>query len=330
MRLRSRRIAALSGVTPVLATVLLGACFDFNSTIAGGPLDGAAADTAPAVILDAGTDVAPRDATSPLDANDATVPVDAGSDAGTSADAEDSAPPPVDSGHSFCAAFAHSAAKIYFCNDFDEPFTLPGNWNSIGEMGGTITETDASALSSPNSLDETTQPLALGTTMNVAVRATLAAPSYPSTLRFAFAVEPLQIDPTANAAIVLGAVDFLDTPGNRYTLGVAINVASGAPALALGEQSGFVDGGAPFSNHQLPPTEPLTMNAWSNVVLQINWTSATSAEALVSVNGTTELDVSLTVTVQPSALQIGVGTSYVTEPSPVWELRYDNVVFTAQ
>jgi hypothetical protein len=35
----------------------------------------------------------------------------------------------------------------------------------------------------------------------------------------------------------------------------------------------------------------------------------------------------------PTSLQIGVGTNFVTEYegglSPVWELRYDNVLFTA-
>jgi hypothetical protein len=324
MRLRSRRIGALA----LFAAGLLGACFDFDATSAGGLLDATAGDTSPPpLVLDGGTDATVLDATPPPDPRDATSPT--GADAIAPPPPKDGSQPALDSGHSFCAAFDHSTAKLFFCDDFDEQ-PLPGAWNSFGEMGGTLSDTDASPYSSPTALDETIQALPFGTVMNVALRETLAATTFPSTLRLAFEIEPLQIDPTANAAIVLGAVDFLDGPGDRYTLGLAINVASGAPALALGEQSSFTDGGAIFSNHQLPPTEPLAMSAWSSVVLEIDWLSATSAEATVTVGGTKELDVALNVTVQPTSFQVGVGTSYVTEPSPIWELRYDDVVFTAE
>ena len=71
----------------------------------------------------------------------------------------------------------------------------------------------------------------------MALRTPFHVPAVPATLTFSFSVEPLQIDTTANAAIILGAVDFLDGAGYRYTVGLAINVASGLPALALGEQA---------------------------------------------------------------------------------------------
>jgi hypothetical protein len=328
MHPRSRMIAALvSRGILVLAAGPLGACFDFDATSVGGPLDALPDAAAPPTLVDGGSDVTVtlQDATLvPSDAGDATL-----TDADATTPPRDAGHPGLDAGHSFCAAFAHSAAKLFFCDDFDEQ-PLPGAWNSFGEMGGTLADTDASPFSSPTSLDEKLQALAFGAVLNVALRETLVAPTFPSTLRFAFEIEPTQIDTTENAAVVLGAVDFLDNAGNRYTLGLAINVASGAPALALGEQSSFEDGGALFSNHQLPPTQPLSMNAWSNLTLEIDWVSATNVEALVSVNGGQELDVQLTVTVQPTSLQVGVGTSYVSEPSPVWELRYDNVVFTAE
>ncbi len=321
-------IAALaSGAVPLFAAGLVGACFDFDATTAGGPLDAAAVDTAPPTLLDGGSDATLPDATPPPDPGDATLPTDA--DATPPPPPTDGSQPGFDAGHSFCAAFAHPTAKLFFCDDFDEQ-PLPGAWNSFGEMGGTLSDSDASPYSSPTALDETLQALPFGTVINVALRETLVATTFPSTLRFAFEIEPLQIDPTANAAIVLGAVDFLDVPGDRYTLGLAINVANGAPALALGEQSSFTDGGAIFSNHQLPPTQPLAMGAWSSLVLEIDWISATSAEAIVTVAGAKELDVQLNVTVQPTSFQIGVGTSYVSEPSPIWELRYDDVVFTAE
>jgi len=293
-----------------LAAMLLGACFDFDATMADGPL----ADGGPTG-LDAGLDATLADGSPPADANHAG---DASGDAG--------GPPTTDAGP-FCPP-PPSEGGIFFCDDFDED-PLPGKWNTVGETGGTLAETDASAVSKPNSLDETTMPASNGQVVNVALREFLSVPSVPATLRFAFAVEPVQIDVTANAAIVLGAVDFLDAAGNRYSVGLAINVSGAAPALALGEQSGFIDGGIDYVSHPLLPTEPLAMNAWSEVVIEIDWTAATTANGIVIVNGTQELDVPLTITVQPTELQIGVGTSYVSEPAPIWELRYDNVVFTA-
>ncbi len=47
-------------------------------------------------------------------------------------------------------------------------------------------------------------------------------------------------------------------------------------------------------------------------------------------NGTAELNVALTVPFSPASMNISVGTSYVNPiPSSAWELRYDNVLFTA-
>jgi hypothetical protein len=85
-------------------------------------------------------------------------------------------------------------------------------------------------------------------------------------------------------------------------------------------------------NHPLPPTQPLAINAWTDIIVELDWT-ATTLEGKVTVGGNQELDVPLTMTLVPTSLQIGVGTSFVTEYegglSPVWELRYDNVLFTA-
>jgi hypothetical protein len=302
-----RMIAALASLLVPVA-----GCFDFDATMAGGPL------------VDAG--VAP-----PLDATvgdgslaDAAPPHDAGSTA--------------ESGGSFCASQAKPDGGLFFCDDFDENGAL-GIWQTYDELGGTLVVTDASSRSPPSSVDETTAALANGEAVNVALRTPLASPAVPATLVFAFSVEPVQIDTTANAAIVLDDVDFLDDAGNRYSVGLAINVANGQPAMTLGEQSGPVNGGplpdgAPplYVSHPLPQTEPLAMNAWTDLVVELDWT-ATGLEGKVSVNGTQVLGTPLTMTLVPSSLQIGIGTSFVTEYegglSPVWELRYDNVLFTA-
>jgi hypothetical protein len=156
-------------------------------------------------------------------------------------------------------------------------------------------------------------------------------PTLPATMTFAFDLDPVQIDTAANAAIVLGAVDFLDAAGDRYSLGLAINVVSGQAALALDEQSGFADGGSSILAHALPVNHAPPMNQWSSVALTIDWQSATTGSATVTVNGNEDLSVpSLTMTVTATKLQVGIGTAYVTQPAPAWQLLYDDVWFTVQ
>jgi hypothetical protein len=54
-----------------------------------------------------------------------------------------------------------------------------------------------------------------------------------------------------------------------------------------------------------------------------------SATANVVMNGAQVLSLPLTMSVQAASLQISVGTTYATEPSSGWEVRYDNVLFTS-
>jgi hypothetical protein len=316
-----RRVA-----TGLAAAVLSGGCFDFDATMAGGPPSdsGTAADADASVV-----DSAPSDGPYDASADGADV---APRDSGTAVDSGAPDGP-------YCASLAQPDGGLFFCDDFDE-HALPGSWQVWGEMAGTLSETDASAVSAPNSVDETTMALSNGQVINVALRTPLPLPPLPATLSLSFDLQPVQIDPAAGAAIVLGAIDFLDGSGDRYTVGLAVNVASGKPALALGEQSGVISGGnfpdgAPptFVNHPLSPTLPLPMNAWSHVVIEVDWSSS-NLEGRVLIDGNQELDVPLSMSVVPTSLQIGVGTSYVTTYeaglSPVWELRYDNVLFTAR
>ncbi len=300
------------------ATALAGACFDFDATTAGGPL------------ADGGSTA--RDAGVP----EARVPADATTESGDGAgdapavvpeagagDASDSGVPETGT---FCASIG-SDAGLLFCDDFDEK-PLPNEWQTWGQMGGTLVESDASALSPPSSADEITYALDGGQVINVALRTTLGVPPLPAKLRFGFGIEPVTIDTTANAAIVLGAVDFLDGAGNRYTAGLSVDVVSGKPALVFGEQSSFADGGTTYTQHPLDATHPLPVNQWTDIVLEIDWTAPTTATATVTVTGpgaAPPLTTPLAMTVTATSLQIGVGTSYVTQPSPGWELRYDNV-----
>ena len=312
----------IARLVTALAPLLCSACFDFDATMAGGPL----VDSGPGSGLDASVNDGSLPPPTPFDGGDSGTITDAGADAPTGAD--DAGP--------FCPTTPPDAG-LFFCADFDE-YPYLGSFQVFDELAGSMVDTDASSRSPPNSVDETTTALSQGQPINVALRTPLAVPTVPATLTFAFSVEPVRIDSAANAAIVLGAVDFIDNAGNRYTAGLAINVFNGLPALALGEQSGLVDGATfpdgalpVFTNHPLSPTNPMPMNQWTDLVLELDW-SATSLEGKVFVNGVQGLDVPLSLTVQPTSLQIGIGTSFVTEyaggTSPIWELRYDNVLFT--
>lgn len=287
--------ASLRVVVPALAAAHLAACFDFDATMAGHAL----VDGGPA-----------SDATS-----------------GPDATASDAFPFEAQAG-SYCASIAPDGG-LFFCDDFDE-HPLPGSWQQLGETSGTLTETDASSLSPPDSLDEKTFALDGGQVINVALRTPLGLPALPATVRFGFGLQPVQIDPAANAGIVLGAVDFLDAAGDRYTVGLSIDVVSGKPALLLVEQTATTDGGIAYAQHPLDPLQPLPMNAWTDLVIEIDWSAPTSAQAKVLVGGSVQLTVPLTMTVTAASLQIGVGTSYESQPSPGWELRYDDVRFTAR
>jgi hypothetical protein len=313
------RLRIIALVAPALAAAMsvgAGGCWNFDATMGGGPLaDGGSSGGFDGTFADA--HVGDADGASPI--------ADAGGD-GASDSGSDAAPVVHDGG--FCASL--TAAGLVLCDDFDEPGTLPGPFNTEFETWGTLGETDASFKSPSESLDEKTFVLNDGGVINVALRNnTVPVPTLPATLTFAFSLDAVQIDTTTGDAIVLGAVDFFDAAGDRYTLGLAINTANALPALALDEQSALTDGGAPYIPHTLPPTDAPAIGAWSDIVITIDWTAAQTGTASVSVNGTTEVGpFPLTMTVaNPTSLQVGIGTSFVTQPAPAWELLYDNVWF---
>jgi hypothetical protein len=301
MRPLPRRIARFFGF---LLPAILGGCFDFDATTAGGPLSDAGAGD--------------------VGGSDATVGVDG--------DVADTNVGPLPDGGTYCESLPPSAGVV-FCDDFDKG-SLGARWSTLNVTGGTLAETDASFVSPPNSLDETINRLQTGDPINVALRQQLnTVPSLPKTVLFGFSIEPLQIDPSPQGAVVLAALDFLDDAmpsSNRYSIELSINVQNAAAAMVLAEQTGFSDGGTgAYLSH--PLTQPLAMNAWTDLLITITWKAPTTAQASVSMKGVTLLTpVALTMTVQATHLQVGIGTSYVNEPSPGWELRYDNVSLAMQ
>ena len=275
-------------------------CFDFDATTADGPLGGDGGGAPPTT--DAGFD-----ATLPSGQKDAA--------AEAQADATpDDAVAPTDG--SFCATAPRYDGGIFYCADFDEG-QLPGSWQTWAQTLGTLVETDASAVSPPNSVVETTNAL---TSASPRRRAAHAArrPQVPSTLTFSFSIEPVQIDTTGERGHHPRRGRFLDDAGSRYSVGLSINVASGLPALALGEQAGLASGGnfpdgAPptFINHPLSQTSPLAIGAM--VTATIGSTGRPRARRKSVRQRRPELDTPLSFSVVPASLQVGIGTSYVTE-----------------
>jgi hypothetical protein len=308
----------------VVAVAIVAGCFDFDATTAGGPLEDAGGQTRKPDGASGGGD----DGAAALDGNAS------GGDASGGYDGS------LPEGGSFCAANlpAPGSPGLFFCSDFDEVHSFLGPWQTIGETSGTLVVTDASAASPPNSIEETTDPLDDGGVINVAIRSKLTPLAPLSTLRFAFAMQLRQIDTTtapAAAAIVLGAIDFLDNSNDRYSVGLAINVQNfqGAPVstVVLDQQTGYGDGGVtPTAQYDSLPSEGLALNEWHNIVLEVDLTSASGANGIVTVDGQVDIDQPLAPTVTPTTLQVGVGTSYVSQPSPGWQLFYDNVIFNGQ
>jgi hypothetical protein len=242
------------------------------------------------------------------------------------------APSVKDASAAFCSSYSPAMWSAFFCSDFDEG-GVQGPWQTIAQTGATLTQTSTAWVSPPNSLDELVPSLEATTSLNVGLRTPVTFPtSFPTTMKFSASIEPVQIDTQDQATIVLDAIDFIDSAQSRYSVVLSGVVLDGGLTLELGESSALADGGAldPFKDDPLPTSVTLPLNAFSAIGIEIDWSGPTTARASVSVNGNVELNVTLTVAVTATNMDIGIGTTYVhPTPSSVWELRYDNVLFTA-
>jgi hypothetical protein len=240
----------------------------------------------------------------------------------------------------FCPSFVASDWSVFFCSDFDPPeAALPGPWGTEEQTSGTLAENGATFASSPSSLDENVIGVTGTDPVDVALRAPLTFSSLPASMKLELSIDPVTIDPEVGAAIVLTALDFFDENQRQYSLQLAGDVVNKALTLTLGEVSVFGDadgGGPPFIGHTLPASVSLPLNTWTTIDLEITWQSATEAQAIVDVSGAEQLNIPLTVTVNPVSMQVDVGTSFIAPSRPAgeftapWEVRYDSVVFTAK
>jgi hypothetical protein len=219
----------------------------------------------------------------------------------------------------YCASLSPSPS---FCDDFDE-HPLPGDWSSVSEIGGTLSEDHTSFVSPPSSLLADDDALDSGKALDTAVRTQFELPAPPDPIALEVQLEPVAADPSAGAATVVAALDFTDTANNRYTVQLTVAQQGVALGMRLEEQSGFVDGGSAYLGH--PLADPLASGAWTDIRLVISRTSAMAASAHVTFNGAPELDTPLTMTVDAKTLQLTIGSSFETEPSGGWKNRYDNV-----
>jgi hypothetical protein len=218
----------------------------------------------------------------------------------------------------YCATLSPTPA---FCDDFDE-HPLPGEW-IVDDVGGSLAEDSSSFVSPPDSLLAVYDALATGQPLDTRLRTPLSLPAPPSAIALEFQLEPVAADPTVGNAAVVVALDFTDAATNRYTVQITLVRQQMAIGARLEEQSGFVDGMTSYSPHAL--ADPLPPGQWTHIRLVITRSSATAASALVTFNGKTELDTPLELTVNPSDLQLTIGSTFETEPSDGWQNRFDNV-----
>jgi hypothetical protein len=219
----------------------------------------------------------------------------------------------------YCASISPSPS---FCDDFDE-HPLPGDWSSVSEIGGALSEDHTSFVSSPSSLLADDDALDSGKALDTAVRTQFQLPAPPDPIALEVQLEPVAADSSAGAATVVAALDFTDAANNRYTVQLTVAQQGVALGMRLEEQSGFVDGGSSYLGH--PLADPLASGEWTDIRLVISRTSAMAASAHVTFNGAPELDTPLTMTVDAKTLQLTIGSSFETEPSEGWKNRYDNV-----
>ncbi len=237
--------------------------------------------------------------------------------------------PAVDGpGGAFCAAASRPTTPngLFFCDDFDDgasAFPLP--WNASSPFLGTLSVNSGAAASAPDSLEMSIDAFTSGQP-DASLHALLGMPSLPTTMSFAFSVDPVKIDvATPNASIVLAAIDFLDAASNRSSVQLAFNVQKGAPLTEVDEQ--YSNRTPSYTPH--PVTVALPIGAFTDVVIAIAWASATSATATVTFGGAQVQSFPLTMSVVATSVRIDIGTTYATLPSAGWDVRYDNVLFTA-
>jgi hypothetical protein len=274
--------------------------------------------------------------TPPPDAPDAMPPIEAAAQVDSSfrdaADARESGAPedaPADVQRSeasttFCAALNPSPL---FCEDFDVR-PLPGLWTVVHQVGGSLAMDTATFVSAPNALLARNNALPAGQGLDNVLRAVFPLQGAPSTVTLQLELRPAMTDPTPNAVLVVGAIDFVDAANNRYSVQLTLVNTAGALNVLLEEQTGFADGTSAYVAHPIP--DPLAVGQWTHVLLTVVLSSSTTGQAHVSFGAAHELDAPLQVRVTATKLQLDVGSSYETEPSMGWNVLYDNVVFDSK
>jgi hypothetical protein len=99
--------------------------------------------------------------------------------------------------------------------------------------------------------------------------------------------------------------------------------APGALELRLEEQS--LVHGSPTTVLHDPMPVPIAPGAWTDVRLAVVRTAPLVAQARASVAGSADVVTDLTMNVDASTLQLGIGSTFETVPSMGWQTRYDNV-----
>lgn len=142
------------------------------------------------------------------------------------------------------------------------------------------------------------------------------------TVAYDFSVYPRQYD-EAGANSVLGALQISDGAGDLYELQLDVRDSTGGMVVIFAEYAGFVDGGSSYVAH--PVTGLLAVEAWTQVSIELD--IAQPAVARVYFDGVLQIETTVDIPIQGTAIQISCGLSYVSAPSDTWVANYDNVAF---
>lgn len=245
-----------------------------------------------------------------------------------SADASDAASP-IDA-TPFCAS---QAAKVVFCDDFDEDggLAVPGTWDQVSSDHGVASVSSLEAVSPPGSMQIVTTAGA-STYDCAAYRAFTKYAAKPYLFTFSFEIFVAQVPTTTGSEAVLSAFQLYNAAGvlDDLQLECTYDSALGALDVNFSENSHLLDGGAPYISHV--STAHLPIAQWTQVTLALTLEDPSANSSTNSATwtlGTSSTKFEPTLTVSDGTPEILTGITYVTPGDGAWTVYFDNVTFDA-
>jgi hypothetical protein len=260
--------------------------------------------------------------------------VDEGGVSSDSGGTQDASAPPADSGAGVDSAVPTYCSTIspapLFCADFDEGQALNAIWDSLTSQGGTAALTGGSnAFSAPDSMTVSLSSTAKNFDC-AGYKAFLAEKGKTGTTYVLLAqVRVDEFDTGTTSDAVFLTLQFYSQSSSAITdLQFELVEASGQQAAFLSEDILQSDGGESFPEQLASQAFPL--NTWVQVEISINVASSGNSPVTLSFNGTKVASTTVNLTMPSPIPQIIVGSTFANALPSAWQVRYDNVVFTAK